>query len=474
LDNLPGSLARHASWRRLRKRAFASITLPMTNPTWNHILRILERSLNPGLFQVWIKPLSAAIKEGGLVLHAPNEFVAAWVRDKLMSHIAEAASQVMGQNVSVAIVAGAGNDFPARNESQGAARLESVQAVSGEKPDESGRLFRFSFDHFVVGPSNALAYEASLGLCRETLPSSQLFISAGPGLGKTHLSQAIGNLLVAKGRTAQPRVVYLTAEEFSSRLILAIKMREVERFKARFRENVDILILEDIHFFQGKLKLQDELLNTLSALQSRGCRVVFTSSFLPKELTGLDNQLASRLCAGFMATIEHPDLQTRLNILTSKARQHQVLLPGDVAGLVADRIRTDIRQLESCLQNLALKARILGQAISMEMAWDVLKNYDLEQPAMGLDQIVEYVCSVYGIKPEHLASKSRKRSYVIARNTAFFLARKHTSLSLQDIGQRFNRRHSTVVKGITAVERQLTLQTPLGRQIESTIDRMVQ
>lgn len=457
----------------MRKKTLQRITLSMTQPTWNNILRILERSLNPGLYQVWIKPLTAAVKEGGITLYAPNEFVAAWVRDRLANHITEAAAQVMGQAPTVVVVAGAAADVPQDGMT---APQEITTAPKRQKrsDDETGRLFRFSFDQFVVGPSNALAYEASLGLCREMLPANQLFISAGPGLGKTHLSQSMGRFFLDEGAKAKPKVVYITAEEFSSRLILAIKTREVERFKAKFRENVDILILEDIHFFQGKLKLQDELLNTLSALQSRGCRVVFTSSFLPKELTGLDNQLASRLCAGFMATIDQPDFKTRLNILESKAKQHQVLLPGEVAGLLADRIRTDIRQLESCLQNLALKARILGRAISLEMAWEVLKNYDLDQPALGLDQIMEFICSVYDIRPDSLVSKSRKRQHVVARNTAFFLARKHTDLSLQDIGERFNRRHSTVVKGITAVERQLSLQTPLGRQIESAIERLAQ
>ncbi|MFP5238680.1 MAG: chromosomal replication initiator protein DnaA [Acidobacteriota bacterium] len=444
----------------------------MTHPTWNHILHILERSLNPGLYQVWIKPLSAAVADGRICLTAPNEFVAAWVRDRLSGQIAEAAAQVMGGAPAITVTA---------RDASVAPLIETSTALPAPKPEAPAPAsdcvdpaFRFSFDQFVVGPSNALAYEASLGLCRRNLPANQLFISAGPGLGKTHLSQAIGRMMLADMKQAKPKVRYLSAEEFSSRLILSIKMREMDRFKARFRENVDILILEDIHFFQGKLKLQDELLNTINTLESRGCRVVFTSSFLPKELSGLDSQLASRLGAGFLATIDQPDYATRLNILRRKAGLHQVLLPDDVAGLLADKLRTDIRQLESCLQNLALKARILGQGICMDMAWDVLRNYDLEQPNINLDQIVDYVCTVYSIQREHLVSKSRKRQHVIARNTAFFLARKHTPLSLQDIGQRFNRRHSTVVKGITAVERQLTLQTPLGRQLETAIDRLAQ
>jgi chromosomal replication initiator protein len=468
----------------LRKKAVRIITLPMTNPTWTSIQNILEKCLNPGLYQVWIKPLSARVRDGRITLYAPNEFVAAWVRDRLTGQVTEAAAQVMGLPPSVSVVSGAApehmetpSSVSASKHSARAASPRERAAPAALKPgghldDGHGHQFRFSFDQFVVGPCNALAYEASLGMCGRNNPASQLFMSAGPGLGKTHLSQAMGARIMESEGRSRKRVVYLTAEEFSSRLILAIKTREMERFKAQFRQGMDLLILEDVHFFQGKLKLQEELLNTLGALESRGCRVVMTSSFLPKELSGLDSQLASRMCAGFMATIAQPDMQTRLNILRSKAGAHQVLLPDNVAGLLAERVRTDIRQLESCLQNLALKARILGRGISMEMAWDVLKNYDLEEPAMGMDQIVDYVCSVYSIKPEYLCSKSRKRQHVLARNTAFFLARKHTELSLADIGERFNRRHSTVVKGITAVERQLSLQTPLGRQLETAISRM--
>ncbi|GAB6038864.1 chromosomal replication initiator protein DnaA [Fundidesulfovibrio butyratiphilus] len=451
------------------------------NALWTQTQHILERSLNPGIFQVWIKPLQAAVDGRNLTLTAPNEFVASWVRERLASQVVEAAAQVMGESPSLRVVVAsssgavcaAGEILSVPAPATAPARMIRPRPAETEAR-AAEQVFRFSFDQFVVGPSNALAYEASLGLCRESLQGDQLFISAGPGLGKTHLTQAMGQKLSAPEKGKRSRVVYVTAEEFSSRLILALKMREMERFKTRFRDNVDILILEDVHFFQGKPKLQDELLNTISALQTRGCRVVMTSSFLPKELSGVDNQLVSRLCAGFLATIEAPDLQTRRNILESKARVHQVMLPGEVAELLAGRIRTDIRQLESCLNNLVLKARILGRGISLDMAWDVLKNYNLDSPGICLDQIVEYVCSTYDLNNEQLVSKSRKRQLVLARNTAFFLARKHTELSLQAIGERFNRRHSTVVKGITTVERHLSLQTPIGRQLEQTIDRLSQ
>ncbi|KAF5041341.1 Chromosomal replication initiator protein DnaA [anaerobic digester metagenome] len=265
-------------------------------------------------------------------------------------------------------------------------------------------------------------------------------------------------------------MAYLSAEEFANRLVMALKTKQVERFKAAFRENVDVLLLEDVHFFRDKPRIQDELLNTLKALNSRGCRLVFTSSFLPRDLTGLDPQLLSRISSGFLAVIDKPDLATRKRILERKAAIHQVLLPDEVSLLLADRLHADVRQLESCLQNLVLKARLLNCRISVDLAWDVLRHYDLAARPLTLDDIVSYVCDVYRISPDQLVSKSRKRQYVLARNTAFLLARQHTDLSLVDIGNRFNRRHSTVVKGITSIERHLSLRTPLGRELERTIE----
>jgi chromosomal replication initiator protein len=451
--------------------------VPPMEKIWTQTKLLLEKTVSPGLFHLWIKPLSARLAGDDLELTAPNAFVAAWVRERLLDAITEAAASVMGRRPTVSVSDAGAASEPARR-----AGLPAPDRVPGpvslglavDMPlrTVSDDRFRFSFDDFVVGPCNELAYVASRGICERTLASEQLFISSSPGLGKTHLLQAIGRHLCHAPGKARPRVVYLTAEEFAGRLIMAIKARDVERFKASFRESVDVLLLEDIHFFRDKPRIQAELLNTLKALRSRGCRLVFTSSFLPKELSGVDEQLASRFCSGFLAGIVPPDLPTRKRILERKAAIHQVLLPEAVSDLLAEHLRADIRQLESCIHNLALKAKLLNRAISLEMAWEVLGNYKIENPTLTLDDIVDYVCDVYRISPEQLSSKSRKREHVLARNTAFLLARRHTEMSLQDIGQRFNRRHSTVVKGITSLERHLSLETPLGRQIEMTLERV--
>ncbi|MDD3313260.1 chromosomal replication initiator protein DnaA [Pseudodesulfovibrio sp.] len=450
----------------------------MMKTAWNQILTSLEKSLNPGLYQVWIKPLDGRVDGGRLTLTAPNEFVANWVRDRLLQVIGEAASEVMGGQPRISV--------KASQEKKGApAPRQASKVVRPPEPGEqlglplvdpirplSMRNWRFSFDDFVVGPSNELACAASKSLCNSAFSSDHLFLSSGPGLGKTHLLHSVGNALCRSANRSNLRVACLSAEEFATRMVLALKAREIDRFKAQFREGIDVLLLEDVHFFQGKERMQEELLCTLTALRDRGCKVVMTSSFMPREFSRVDDHLISRFCSGFLAHIDRPDMETRRRILAEKARCMQVDVPVEVSELLAERITTDIRQLESALSNLVLKARLLNRAVTMDLAWDVLENYAIRHCSPDFANILEFVCRSYALSEEELKSKSRKRQIVLARNTAFYLARKHTGLSLKDIGDRLGRKHSTVLKGITKVEREISLQTPLGRQIEQTADRL--
>ncbi len=440
--------------------------------------------MNPGLFQVWIKPLQAALSGEELQLQAPNEFVVNWVRERLLEDIAQAAATVLGFKPAIVVSATplATGEAEARPEPlpmlaparQAPAPDALVRQVGlplrGRDALGASRSWRFSFDDFVVGPSNELAYVAAKSLCTETMPSDQLFISAAPGLGKTHLLQAVGRYLSEMSNLDRVRVEYLTGEEFARHMVFALRAREIERFKARFRDGVDILLLEDVHFFQGKERMQDELLATIKALRSKGAKVVYSSSFLPRELKTLDSQLASRFGASFLAVIDKPDFLTRKRILEHKARTFQVVLPESVTDMLAERIHADVRQLESCLQNLILKARLLNQRISLDLAMEVLTHYAIADNIVTIDRIIDFICTSFDLTPKQLCSKSRQRQIVVARNAAFFLARQHTGLSLKDIGDRFNRKHTTVLKGITNVERELSQDTPLGRQLTNTMD----
>lgn len=360
-----------------------------------------------------------------------------------------------------------GRPFPAPSFSR-REQLPLPVAAMLPTPKVQPVAWRYAFESFVVGPTNNMAYAAARNMARAGTTVDMLFLSSGPGLGKTHLTQAVGHALCQSSNRAHPRVEYLTAEEFSSCFVQALRTREMERFKGRFRD-LDLLLLEDVHFLQGKEKMQDEVLSTIKTLQSRGSRVVLTSSFAPCELRNVDAQLVSRFCSGFLAGIEKPDAETRRRILMEKAREHETTLPGPVLDLLTDRLTGDIRQLESCVHTLVLKGRLLGCTISTDMAGEILAQYAHENPLLSIDAIIRKVCEGFALTPEQLRSRSRKQSHVVARNTIFYLARRHTALSLQDIGDRFNRRHSTVLKGISAVERELRRESSLGRQIASTL-----
>ena len=465
------------------------------NTVWEKICLLLQQKLDPGHYKVWILPLSGQCEAGRLTIFALNEFVASFVRTRFLPMIQEAALEAAGEALDVHVAVGQ------PQQSVGAAALapapelapaplaEAVApapctlpqpapvtatqfylplSLAGTDQPIQARSWRHSFDSFVVGPSNELAFAASRSICRDANSSDVLFLSSSSGLGKTHLMQAVGQGLFQASNLRSPRVEYLTAEEFVSRLFMSIKTGDTDRFKARYRD-VDVLLLEDVHFIQGKEKMQDELLATVKALQERGSKVVFSSSFVPRELRQMNEALLSRLSSGFLATIERPNRDMRKRILQEKAKLHQVLLHDDVTDLLADHIVNDVRQIESCLQNLVLKAKLLNCGITMQMAWETLEHYTSREKSLDLEGIIRYVCQGYGIAPEQMLSKSRKRELVTARNTVFYLARKHTEMSLSDIGGRFNRSHSTVIKGITSLEREISLETSLGRQMAGTI-----
>ncbi len=321
--------------------------------------------------------------------------------------------------------------------------------------------WRYRFHDFVTGPTNAVAVAAAKDICQSNGVVETLFVSAPPGLGKTHLIHAIGQTLAHEKE--EMRVGYLTAEEFTSRFVYASRHHTMDAFKAALRD-LDVLLLEDVHFFQGKEKTQDEALATIKSLQSKGSRLVLTSSFTPRELQGVDSHLVSYFCSGMLTSMEKPTKDMCRSILCNKARSFQVLLPEPVAEVLVDHLNTDVRQLESCLNNLIFKARHLNREICVELAMDVLSQYAKVEQKLDMDNIIRLVLSSFGMSEEQLCSRSQRKACVLARATAYYLARKHTDATLQDIASRFNRRHTTVLKGITSIEKEMQRQSSLGRQ----------
>ena len=470
------------------------------NATWSQILLQLRQSLPEGVCKVWLEPLSADVKDGGpggadeaadaweLRLTAPNDFVAAWVRDRLRQPILQAAAAVRGVAPVLTVQAAAASakkpglpepltpETLARSLPTAPAVLASssqltlpvhLPRVEGARPLNI-QGWKHSFEDFVVGPCNQLAHAAACNMLQTSAPVDMLFLCSSAGLGKTHLTQAVGKALCLEADKRSVQVAYLTAEEFTTQFVQASKFGNMGDFKERFRR-LDMLLLEDVHFLRNKDKTQEELLATIKALQDRGGRVVLTSSFAPRDLAGVDSQLVSRFCSGFVASIERPNKDTRLHILHEKARRSCVILPENVADMLAERVTGDVRILESCVHNLALKARLLGRPVNEEMAMEVIRSVARSNSELSLEAVVDLVCRSFQLSPSQLASRSRRQDLVVARNTAFYLLRKHTDMTLEEIGERFNRRHSTVLKGITGLEREMSRQSPLGRQITHTV-----
>jgi len=488
---------------------------------WPQILEILGKRLPSGQFKAWIATLVPVQEAGALVLCVQTEFAASHIRTWYGQLLEQAACEVLGSSCRVRIVCRASSTAQelilspkesfsglrpssapflsdaavlassanhddteialsmSRQEMPAPRPLErSLEqthlglplAVSAEQKHMSlpEPAWRHSFDDFVVGPCNELAYAASRSICNEAMHMDTLFLNSAPGLGKTHLMHAVGQGLGAACNKKRPYVECLTAEEFTSRFYLSLKSQDTDRFKARYR-TADLLLLEDVHFLQGKEKMQAELLATIKAVRERGGKVVFSSSFAPRDLKMMDEQLLSRFSSGLLTSIERPNEDTRRRILRTKASFHHVCLPDEVEDILARHIHADVRQIESCLHTLILKAKLCHSRITPQMAWEIVGHYAGHTPVLDLESIITYVCRGFGLSREQLHSSSRKQEYVCARNTAFFLARKHTDLSLEAIGRQFSRKHSTVLKGITSFEREMSRQTPLGLQLSNIL-----
>ena len=457
---------------------------------WQKIRKILENLMEAGPYKVWVAPVQATIEGTTLRLSTVSAFAARRLREQFEPLIREAAAVVLECEPSALTLEFAAQTAAAKAAPAPAPSVEdgsAAQALAAPvadmpaaMPAQQGLLplglapmpkarprFRFSFDDFVVGSSNEMAVAAARDVCKADGFVETLFVSSAPGLGKTHLAQAVGLSLQQSGEGA--RVGYLTAEELTSRFVQAVRQRDVEGFREQMHQ-WDVLLLEDVHFLQGKEKIQEMVLNLVKSLQSRGGRAIFTSTFTPRELSRLDSQLVSHLSAGILAPMERPTQEMRREILQRKARSFQVMLPDEVGELLAGRLNGDIRQLEACLNNLAFKARLLHKRISPEMALEVLQQFAGAEAVPDWDDIVALVCKIYGLSLRQLESRSRRQECVMGRNTIFYLARKHTDLSLAEIGDRLNRTHSSVIKGITSLERELARESSKGRQIARALD----
>lgn len=412
---------------------------------WSECLLALERQLTPQQFNTWIRPLQAEVAGEDSVVFAPNRFVAEWVRDKYGKRLEDVVRELDLEKISrvVVRVTTAEPEQPkpvpvARTEPRAAAAPVAASPPRVLKQD-------FTFDSFVEGKSNQLARAASLQVAENPGKAyNPLFICGGVGLGKTHLMQAVGNLVLARKPGA--KVQYIHSEKFVGDMVRALQHNTINEFKNKYR-TCDALLIDDIQFFAGKERSQEEFFHTFNALLESQQQIVLTCDCYPKEVTGVEERLKSRFGWGLTVAIEPPELETRVAILMSKAQRMGLDIPHEVAFFVAKRFRSNIRELEGALHRMEANARFSGSAISIEFTRDALKDLlALQEKLISIDNIQKTVAEYYKMRVSDLVSKRRNRSVARPRQIAMALAKEMTNHSLPEIGDSFGGRdHTTVI-----------------------------
>ena len=435
--------------------------------TWDEIKSQIRSKLPKNSFSLWINTISFLEKEDKtIVLGCPNKFSRNWVlenyfdliRDKLHNAGANHVELILDPNTPER-KSPLPNDMTYKEQ----LRLPNMPANGN---NGKGRLnSSFTFDRFVVGRSNEFAYSASKALANgDAWNYHSLLMLANTGLGKSHLSHAVGHAILEEN--PRLRVFYVTAEDFTNEMIASLKSNQINEFKNKYRRLCDVLLLEEIHFLSGKEKTQVELGYTLDTLANDNKKILFTSSIPPKDIPHMSKGLSSRICSGLLTTISKPDYDTRVKIVTQKASNENIALSEEIIHLLAGRLKRDIRQMESALKCLAAKSKLLKAKIDLDLAKDVVNCLVSEESSIMPEDIEKLVSTYYKVNPEMLRSKSRKKIYSYPRNIYVFLCRRHTDETISNIAQTINRSHSTVLYACELVEHKIKNDQKMKRQIE--------
>ncbi|MGR4895751.1 chromosomal replication initiator protein DnaA [Stenotrophomonas sp. LARHCG68] len=411
---------------------------------WSLCLERLEAEFPPEDVHTWLKPLQADQRADSLVLYAPNAFIVEQVRERYLSRISELLAHFAGFSEVILEI----GSRPRVAEPAPLPVSSGVQApASAPVVPFNGNLdAHYTFTNFVEGRSNQLGLAAAFQAAQKPgdRAHNPLLLYGGTGLGKTHLMLAAGNAM----RQANPgaKVLYLRSEQFFSAMIRALQEKTMDQFKRQFQQ-VDALLIDDIQFFAGKDRTQEEFFHTFNALFDGKQQIILTCDRYPREVEGLEARLKSRLAWGLSVAIEPPDFETRAAIVLAKARERGAEIPDDVAFLIAKKMRSNVRDLEGALNTLTARANFTGRAITTEFAQETLRDLlRAQQQAISIPNIQKTVADYYGLQIKDLLSKRRTRSLARPRQVAMALTKELTEHSLPEIGDAFaGRDHTTVL-----------------------------
>jgi chromosomal replication initiator protein len=446
---------------------------------WKRILENARQEIPDHAIRTWLEPTEAVALDGNrLIIGAPDQFAVEWNETKHAALLSALAEPVLGDGTSVVFRVHEDQQqrpqmdfFVAPPDTEDSPRQSS--ASSGAKPLNE----RYNFNTFVIGKSNELPAAAAHAVGEA--PGriyNPLFIYGATGLGKTHLMQAIAHDVCQ--RFPNTRVLYVGAEQFINEVIESIHNRRMPEFRRRYRNDVDLFLVDDVHFLEGKEATQEEFFHTFNALYEDNKQIVLTSDRPPKEIPGLESRLISRFAWGMVADVGQPDLEHRIAILKKKQEQDhlELTIPDDVIRFIAESIRSNVRELEGCIIKLLLFASLKHREVSVDLAREALSDKielaggepePSATPLPSIGRVQEIVARRWGVTPEGLRSKARIKALTVPRQIAMYLARDLLNMQLVEIGNAFGGRdHSTVIHSVGKVQRQLELDRVFRERVE--------
>ena len=448
---------------------------------WKRVLDEAYHQLPDKVVRAWLEPTEAvALEDGRLVVAAPDEFAAKWNETNHAGLLSRLAEPLVGRPTAIV--------FRVQEDRQKRPQMDffvtaPAQAAVATNPSAQPLNDRYTFDSFVIGKSNQLAAAAAHAVVEAPGKTyNPLFIYGATGLGKTHLMQAIAHSMV---RTRpDTRVLYVSAEQFINEVIEGITRRTMPEFRKRYRSDIDLFLVDDVHFLESKEATQEEFFHTFNALYEGGKQIALTSDRPPKEIPGLEARLVSRFEWGMVADIGQPDLEHRIAILRKKQEQDhlEMTIPDDVLRFIAEHVRSNVRELEGCIIKLLLYASLKHREVSIELAREALADKirpgddSLAAPKTlpTIDRIQDVVARRWGVTAEQLRSKARIKTLVIPRQIAMYLARDLLQMQLMEIGHAFGGRdHSTVIHSVDKVQRQMSRDRGFRDRIESARAELV-
>ena len=434
---------------------------------WEQAQNWIREKLNEQVFDAWFRPVSLESFNGDkLILSVPNKFFKEWLTNNYLDLITKAVLIEAGKPVQVEFVVAEGSavnlsDLPSRPSSP----PPPATPGTAHKPNLNPK---YTFNNFVVGSSNQLPHAASVAVTEMAGKKyNPLFVYGGVGLGKTHLVHAIGNEIRKRNPTS--RICYISSEQFMNEFVWSLRNDKIDLFHRRFRNDIDILLMDDIQFIAGKDRTQDEFFHTFNSIYEKNKQIVLASDKYPAEIPDLEERLRSRFQWGLIADIQPPEFETRLAIVKKKAEDEGIPIPNDVAIFLANSIKSNVRELEGSLINLAAHASLDGRRIDLEFARETLKKViALQQTPLTVESVQATVCKHFAVSLDDLKGPRRQRSIAYPRQIAMFLCRKGLNASFPEIGQRFGGKdHTTAMAACRKIEKMVSEDIDVRSRIEA-------